>query len=94
MDTERLAQLRLQIDHIDGRLVQLLNERATVALEIGTIKKEAPVYDPSREQAVIDNAQNCNDGPLLPEDVGTIMAAIIGACRGLQQSQRPTPPGA
>ena len=38
---ERLKPLRDRIDSIDGRIVELLNERARVATDVGRIKHEA-----------------------------------------------------
>jgi chorismate mutase / prephenate dehydratase len=40
MENMSLLALRQQIDSIDAKLVQLLNERARVSLNIGKIKKE------------------------------------------------------
>ena len=65
-----LPSLRAKIDSIDGKLVQLLNERATVALHVGHAKRavsaelkqqksenvqDAPhVYAPGREKLVFE----------------------------------------
>jgi len=40
MENMDLSTLRQQIDLIDTKLVQLLNERARVSLSIGKVKKE------------------------------------------------------
>ena len=52
---DRLKPLRDAIDAVDGRLVELLNERARVASEVGRIKHEvgAPVFRPEREAEVL-----------------------------------------
>jgi chorismate mutase len=49
-----IADWRKQIDAIDRKLVELLNERARVAHEIGRLKKqkELPIYEPDRERVV------------------------------------------
>ncbi len=47
----RLAACREQIDSLDQRIVQLVQERARVVQVVGNIKREAhlPVTVPSRE---------------------------------------------
>lgn len=52
MTLPEIEMLREEIDKIDSKLLQLLNERSKLALEIGEIKKKynLPVYDPEREK--------------------------------------------
>jgi chorismate mutase/prephenate dehydratase len=61
-----LEQLRTQIDALDSQIVQLLNARAQVVVEIGKIKQLAnvPIYAPDREQAVMEKVRRLNQGPL------------------------------
>jgi len=61
-----LEELRKRIDQIDDRLVELLNERAKVVVEIGKLKNKAGgrVYAPDREKQVLDKIQKANKGPL------------------------------
>ena len=46
-----LAPLREQIDTLDQKLVELLNERARVVVEVGRVKRDAgeaiPIYAPT-----------------------------------------------
>jgi len=46
-----IADWRKKIDELDGRLVELLNERARAAREIGRLKRKTsmPIYEPDRE---------------------------------------------
>lgn len=55
--SERIAELRETIDHVDHQLVALLSRRFQCAEEIGEIKKaeKIPVLDSSRESIVIDS---------------------------------------
>lgn len=39
MSMEKIQELRKRIDEIDDKLVELLNERARVVIEVGNIKK-------------------------------------------------------
>jgi chorismate mutase / prephenate dehydratase len=61
-----LEDLRKQIDDIDLKLVELLNERAKVVVDIGGIKNKTgrPVYSPDREKEVLDKVTEHNKGPL------------------------------
>jgi len=71
---ERLEACRQQIDSLDQRIVELVQQRARVVEQVGDIKREAhlPVTVPSREQQVIEKAQDlAKGGPLPAEAVGT-----------------------
>ncbi len=61
-----LEELRKRIDELDHQLVQLLNERARVVVEIGKLKSETdkPVYAPDREKEVFARLAEANKGPL------------------------------
>src|SRR5437764_9661987 len=63
---ESLENHRKQIDALDARLVELLNERARVVVEIGKLKQQnnAPIYAPEREKAVLEKVRRLNRGPL------------------------------
>ena len=85
-----LAELRIQIDAVDGELLALLNRRAALANEVGEIKRAegSPVFRPEREAQVINGLQTANGGPLKPENVATIWREIMSACRALEAPQR------
>jgi len=61
-----LEELRQNIDRIDLKLVDLLNERARVVVEIGKHKDKTagPVYAPDREKQVLEKIAGANKGPL------------------------------
>lgn len=65
-DSASLEPLRQQIDVLDGRIVDLLNERAKVVVQIGHVKQatNAPIYAPDREKAVLEKVRRLNHGPL------------------------------
>lgn len=85
-----LAQLRTEIDQVDGELLALLNKRAQFANEVGELKRAegSPVYRPEREAQVINNLQAKNPGPLKDRNVATIWREIMSACRALEAPQR------
>ena len=77
---ERLTACRQEIDSIDQRLVELIQERARVVQEVGSIKGGAhlPVTDKGREQLVIEKAEElAKAGPLPPEAVGRIYQKLV-----------------
>lgn len=61
-----LEELRKKIDEIDTKLVELLNERAEVVVDVGKVKNkdDSPIYVPHREKAVLDKIKKINHGPL------------------------------
>ena len=61
-----IDDLRQRIDWIDEQIVRLLNARAQCALEVGRCKKVEglEIYQPLREQEVLEHVQRLNTGPL------------------------------
>jgi chorismate mutase / prephenate dehydratase len=85
-----LPQLRVAIDALDQQLLALLNQRASLAGEVGEIKRieGSPVYRPEREAQVIASLQQSNVGPLKSESIGPIWREVMSACRSLEAAQR------
>lgn len=83
----RLDELRILIDDVDRRIVDLLNERTRVVEDIGQVKKHSalPVYEPKREEQVFANITAHNHGPLSPEAVRRIFERIIDEARSIQR---------
>ncbi|NCN70282.1 MAG: chorismate mutase, partial [Betaproteobacteria bacterium] len=67
-----LAELRTAIDALDLDLLTLLNQRASLAHEVGELKKidGSAVFRPDRETQVIANLQAHNQGPLKDHSLG------------------------
>lgn len=84
-----LARCRKRIDEIDRRLVELLNERTSIAEEIGRVKRDAKlaIYEPKRENQVFDNITSHNDGPLTADGVKRIFERIIDEMRRVQKDR-------
>ncbi len=86
-----LDKLRKQIDHLDEKLIELLNERVRVALEIGKTKKESggEIYVPSREKAVFERISRLNQaGPLPDKSLRAIYREIMSAALALESNLR------
>src|SRR5690625_7665960 len=78
---------RRRIDEIDRTVLQLLNERAAGANEIGANKNKLgiPIYVPSREEDVLDYESTANAGPLSREVVRHLLERIGAAARPLER---------
>ena len=85
-----LKKLRYEIDKLDLQLLQLLNERAQLSLQVGKekLKLKLPIYNQKREEEVIKNLTKQNKGPFPPEHVVSIFQVIIDSCRTIQQTQK------
>ena len=82
--SDALLSLRNRIDAVDDQVLQLLNERARLAQEVGHLKNGV-IYKPEREAQVVRRMQSTNPGPLTPESVSVIYKEIMSACRSLEQ---------
>ncbi len=84
---ESLRPLRDAIDAIDAKLVALLNERAHLAEQVGTIKRQvgAPVFRPEREAEVLRKVSALGAGPLPAAGLAHIFREVMSACRALER---------
>jgi chorismate mutase len=89
MSTDKLADCRRQIDQLDLKIVDLLNERTEIVHEIGRIKRQfsLPIYEPKREDQVFENVTGHNPGPLTSEALKRIFERIIDEMRTIQQKK-------
>ncbi len=78
---------RDKIHEIDKKLVELLNERARFADEIGKIKEQLGMeaYSPKREKEVLDNIMKHNRGPLDNLALRRLFERIIDESRKLER---------
>ena len=87
---ESVDELRKKIDHIDERVVNLLNNRALLAQKIGKSKSlsNQEVYVPQREQEILQRLSARNRGPLTASAIRAIFREIISGCRALEAPLR------
>ncbi len=83
MNDDEIARWREQIDRIDGQLLELFNQRAHCAIEIGMVKRRLhlPIDVPEREAQVIARMITTNEGPLDGEAIERLFDAVIAESR-------------
>lgn len=84
-----IAEWRKQIDKLDRRLVELLNQRARAAKEIGKLKRNTslPIYEPQREKIIFENVRQANQGPLPDSELRHVYERIIDVMRNIQKTE-------
>ncbi|HME32728.1 MAG TPA: chorismate mutase [Terriglobales bacterium] len=84
-----IAEWRKKIDDLDRRLVQLLNERAECAHEIGKLKRNSamPIYEPDREKVIFENINQQNAGPLSEVQLRQVYERLIDVMRQIQREE-------
>ena len=83
----KLEELRVLIDDVDRRIVELLNRRTRVVEDIGRVKRLArlPIYEPKRESQVFANVVESNAGPLTQDALRRIFERVIDEARSIQR---------
>src|SRR4051794_20317493 len=87
---KHLQAMRVQIDKLDGQILKLVNERASIAADIGRAKAEQgeDIFSPAREEEVLQNVLQANEkgkGPLAAECIRAIYRELISGSRALQK---------
>lgn len=87
MSGDPMGDLRNEIDHIDEKLLELLNQRVRAAQEIGRIKglDQQPFFNPERERFIFERLKERNQGPLGDEQVRAVFREIISAARAAEK---------
>ncbi len=82
-----LIKLRNEIDHLDRKLINLLNLRAEATKKIGKIKIDSgkSIYTPEREMDVLRRVANQNRGPLKKEALEAIYREIMSGALALEK---------
>ena len=84
---DEIADWRKRIDEIDKKLLELLNQRARYAVEIGKIKskKGIEIHDPLREKNIISHVCAINNGPLSNDAVQRLFESLITESKKLEE---------
>jgi chorismate mutase len=88
-----ISDWRKKIDDLDSMLVDLLNQRAHAAQEIGRLKRQSgmPIYEPKREQEIFENVSRLSSGPLKGRHLVQIYERVIDVMRNLQKEEMGVP---
>ena len=62
-------------------LLNLINQRASLAIEAGETKKKEVIYKPEREADILRKLKKTNSGPLNEQQISNIFKEIISSCR-------------
>src|SRR6056297_411516 len=87
MSDKSLQDLRQQIDDLDDQILELLNQRARVVIEVGRLKHggSSEYYVPSREKAIYERLIARNPGPFPADGVRRVFREVISASLSLEQ---------
>lgn len=92
MSEQELQALRVRIDALDEKILELISQRARCAQEVGHIKmaslaegEEAVFYRPEREAQVLKRIMELNKGPLDNEEMARLFREIMSTCLALEQ---------
>lgn len=90
MTKQDLKNLRQQIDLIDNQILDLLNQRAKVAIAVGKTKQGSAgsFYVPSREKAIYERLTGQNTGPFPNEAVCKVFREIISASLNMEMPMK------
>lgn len=86
----KLDELRGQIDAIDDRLLQLLNDRMEIVRQVGVLKQsnKSVIYRPEREAAIIERLHQKTQGLLNRQAIEAIFLEIFAVSRNLELPEK------
>ena len=81
-----LQNLRRTIDEIDEKILDLLNQRASLVIEVGHVKnaEKGDFHVPSREREIYERLTAKNRGPFPNEGLKSVFREIISASLALE----------
>jgi 3-deoxy-7-phosphoheptulonate synthase len=81
-----VEELRDRIDELDSRLADLIQERASMALEVQR-RRDPHVHghDVRRERDLLERAANSTSGPMTPVELTMVFDAVLRASRSVQR---------
>ncbi|MBX3360660.1 MAG: prephenate dehydratase [Phycisphaeraceae bacterium] len=85
-----LEDLRIGISALDEQIVELLNKRAKLAVQVGKVKRKhnVPIYTPHREQEVLSRVLKQNAGPLPDRTIEGVYKEIMSGSFALERPLR------
>ena len=82
-----LKKLREGIDEIDEEILNLLNKRARIVIDVARIKRKenARFYSPEREKEILQRLISMNKGPFPDSAIKPLFREILSASLSLEQ---------
>ncbi len=86
---KKLLDYRDKINVIDRKMVNLLNERAGLVLNVKRLKESenVPLYDAKREEELVENVAKYNKGPLYNDNIIQIFESILRNVQVLEKDE-------
>lgn len=83
-----IGELRKSIDVIDKKILDLINQRLSLAKQIGDLKKQGgiQILDSGREKEILKRLLEKNNGPIGADGLRKIFNAIIAEGRNVQST--------
>ncbi|MBI4838013.1 MAG: prephenate dehydratase [Nitrospirae bacterium] len=84
---DEIKKLREEINNIDAHILDLLNKRTEVALEVGKTKKDKQItpHSPDREVEILQRLEQLNPGPFPNSVLKAIYREIFSVSISLRQ---------
>jgi chorismate mutase/prephenate dehydratase len=84
---EDVRRRREEIDRLDAELLRMLNQRATLALDLAKVKQGLgwEIQDPERERQVLLRVTDSNPGPFDCHGIKRIFRRIICESRRMEK---------
>lgn len=84
-----ISELRDKIDKIDAEILELINQRASYAIEVAKTKiamgEEGTFYRPDRESLVLRRIKEINKGPFSDQTVVRFFRELMSACLAMEK---------
>ena len=88
-NSQKLQEVRTQIDSIDNQIQELITRRASWASKVreakGELKAAVEYYRPERESQILRRVLDRNEGPLSDEVLLRVFREIMSACLAQQE---------
>ncbi|MEZ7170636.1 bifunctional 3-deoxy-7-phosphoheptulonate synthase/chorismate mutase [Sporosarcina sp. OR05] len=90
MRQNELDELRVQVDALNTKILDLINERTAVVQEIGKVKEKQGVnrYDPIREREMLNALVESNNGPIPNKILEQIFKGIFMSALEIQEDEQ------
>ncbi|MHC8517368.1 bifunctional 3-deoxy-7-phosphoheptulonate synthase/chorismate mutase [Sporosarcina sp. ITBMC105] len=90
MRQNELDDLRVQVDALNTKILDLINERTAVVQEIGKVKEKQGVnrYDPIREREMLNALVESNNGPIPNKILEQIFKGIFMSALEIQEDEQ------